>query len=69
MIKLENIDVDIECTCRLRPISRLSTAEEIELNHEEIRINVYLRHIANEIEEAIKSGKKLNMNYIDKALQ
>lgn len=60
-MKLEDIDIDVTCLVRLRPITRPSTTEQIEIDQEETRINYYLHHYAEQIEQALKSGKKINM--------
>lgn len=60
-MKLEDIDIDVTCFVRLRPKIKPSTAEQIEIDQEEIRINYYLGNYAEQIEKLLKSGKKLNM--------
>ena len=67
-MKLDDIDIEIKCTCRLRHKSKPSTIDVIALNQEEIRINYYLNHLAEEIEKYIKSGKKFDMNFIESNL-
>ena len=60
-MKLEDIDIDVTCLVRLRPRIKPSTAEQIEIDQEEIRINHYLYMYAEQIEKLLRSGKKLNM--------
>ncbi len=64
-MNIEEVDIRIDCSCSLKPIKPPSTAQEIELRQEETRINYYLHAMTKEIEKRIRSGQKIDMNFIE----
>ena len=60
-MKLEDIDIVITARAELRPKMPLSMSDRILLEQEETRINYYLDHLADIIEQKLRRGEKFNM--------
>ena len=63
-MNFDEIDIEVNCVAVIKSKEPLTTAEQIELAQEEVRINYYLHKLGEKIERALKAGKKIDTKFL-----